>query len=112
MKGLLKRKKIKKHLIEEIENKIAGQSNVVKIARVIGMALRHNIKVVEIVNVLEKFNIEFSSFIFHLKKLLQKFIKDGEKVKGEKCPSCGSIGSLMYQEGCKLCKECTWTACN
>jgi len=110
MKTLLRKKKIKEHLIERMEEKISGQTNITKIARVIGMALRHNIKIIDIVNTLEQFDIEFSSFIFHLKKLLQKFISDGESVKGEKCPSCGSK-SIIYSEGCKMCKECNWSAC-
>jgi hypothetical protein len=110
MKRLLIKKKIKTSLIDRMEEKISGQTNITKIARVIGMALRHNIKIIDIVNTLEQFDIEFSSFIFHLKKLLQKFIKDGEKVKGEKCPSCGK-GPLIYSEGCKMCKACSWSAC-
>ena len=109
MEKLLIEKGIDKNLISEQIEKYAHQKNVTKIARIIGMALRHNVPIVDIIDVLDKFDIEISSLIFHLKKLLSKFIKDNTKVKSEKCPECGK--TLVYKEGCKTCLSCFWSKC-
>ncbi len=34
---------------------------------------------------------------------------EAEKVKKGICPSCG--GKLVFQEGCKMCLQCGWGAC-
>jgi ribonucleoside-diphosphate reductase alpha chain len=108
---LIRSKGIKEELIEKQRIKYAGQPNTVKIARAFGMALRHNIPTIELVETLDKFDVEFSSFVYHLKKLIAKFIKDGTNVKGEECPSCNRKTSIVYQEGCKICKHCGYSAC-
>lgn len=111
LEELIRSKGIKEELIEHQRDKYAGQPNTVKIARAFGMALRHNIPIIEIIETLDKFDVEFSSFVYHLKKLLAKFIKDGTKVKGEECPSCHRKTTIIYQEGCKMCKNCGFSAC-
>ncbi|MFA5077520.1 MAG: hypothetical protein WC488_03780 [Candidatus Micrarchaeia archaeon] len=35
---------------------------------------------------------------------------DEEKIKKGICPACDS--KLIYQEGCKQCPACGWTACS
>ena len=108
---LIRSKGIKEELIEKQREKYSGQTNTVKIARAFGMVLRHNIPIIELIGTLDKFDVEFSSFVYHLKKLIAKFIKDGTRVKGEDCPSCGRKTSIVYQEGCKICKHCGYSAC-
>ena len=108
---LIRSKGIKEELIEKQREKYSGQPNTVKIARAFGMVLRHNIPIIELIGTLDKFDVEFSSFVYHLKKLIAKFIKDGTRVKGEDCPSCGRKTSIVYQEGCKICKHCGYSAC-
>jgi len=110
MELLCRTKGIKEELIEKQHIKYAGQSNVNKISRAIGLALRHNVSVVEIVNVLEDNPDGFSTLLFHIKKLLSKFIKDGTKIENEKCPECDT-NNIIYQEGCKMCLGCGWSAC-
>lgn len=109
---LAKEKKIKKSIIDDQWEKSTRQSNVVKIARTIGFCLRHNIKPVDIVNVLsDEKKYPFSSFTFHLTRLLKQFIKDGTEVSGKKgvCKKCG--GQLIYQEHCFMCRDCGWSKC-
>jgi ribonucleoside-diphosphate reductase alpha chain len=51
------------------------------------------------------------SFLFQIKKFLSSFIKDGEKVEGEKCADCGST-NVVYEEGCKRCNNCGSSKCS
>jgi len=110
MEKLLREKGLPKSLVEEQINKYEGQKNTTRIARIIGMALRHNLKIQDVVEVLDKYPHEISSFVFHLKKLLSKYILDGTKVKKEKCPSC-KRSTIIYQDGCKTCTNCGWSKC-
>jgi len=45
-----------------------------------------------------------------VERALKKYVQDGTVVKGEKCPNCGSE-SLVYQEGCLICKNCGASRC-
>ena len=112
MEKLLIDKGIDSNLVNEQITKYSSQRNTTKIARIIGMALRHNLNIIDIVEVLDEYDVELSSFIFHIKKLLSKFIKDGTSVKKEKCsnPSC-KRATIVYQDGCKMCTTCGWSAC-
>ena len=109
MEKLLISKGIDKTLVEVQVNKYNGQPNTTKIGRIIGMALRHNISMLDIVDVLDKFDIQISSFMFHLKKLLSKFIQDNTKVS-DVCPNCNH-SAIVYQDGCKMCIDCGWSKC-
>lgn len=110
MEKLLIEKGLPKDLVESQIIKYENQKNTTRIARIIGMALRHNLKIQDIVEVLDQYPHDLSSFIFHLKKLLSKYISDGTKVKKEKCESC-KRSSIIYQDGCKTCANCGWSKC-
>lgn len=49
------------------------------------MALRHNVPIVKIVETLNNYNDGLSTLMFHVKKLLSGFIKDGTKVSSGMC---------------------------
>jgi len=51
------------------------------VARAIGLALRHNVPIVDIVATLEEYSDGLSTLLFHIRKLLSKFIKDGTIIK-------------------------------
>lgn len=112
MMKLAKDSGIKRQLIGDQLEKYIGQSNVTKIARSIGFLLRHNIKIIDIVDVLDAGNYPLSSFPFHVKRILKQFVKDGTKVSGKNgvCPQCG--GHMIFQEGCILCKDCSYSKCS
>lgn len=111
---LLRTKGISEQLIIQQQQKYKGQNNVDKIARSIGMAMRHNVKMIDIVAVLQQYNDGLSTLLFHIRKLLTKFIKDGTSVitndTKAKCIVCG-LQTIVYQQGCKMCSNCGWTAC-
>ena len=43
-------------------------------------------------------------------RALKKYITDGTEAKGQKCPVCGQE-TLVYQEGCLICKNCGASRC-
>ena len=45
-----------------------------------------------------------------VERALKKYITDGTEAKGQKCPNCGHE-SLVYQEGCLICKNCGASRC-
>ena len=45
-----------------------------------------------------------------VERALKKYIVDGTKANGQKCPVCGHE-SLVYQEGCLICTSCGASRC-
>ena len=45
-----------------------------------------------------------------VERALKKYVTDGTEAKGQKCPVCGQE-SLIYQEGCLICKSCGASRC-
>lgn len=45
-----------------------------------------------------------------VERALKKYIVDGTKAKGQKCPVCGHE-TLVYQEGCLICTNCGASRC-
>lgn len=110
METLLSDNNIPKNLIEEQRKKYEHQKNVTKIARIVGMALRHNIRILDIIKLMDTYSTQVSSFIFHLQKVLSLYIPEGTKVKEEECPNCKQK-KIIYREGCKMCINCSWGKC-
>jgi ribonucleoside-diphosphate reductase alpha chain len=80
------------------------------LTRLISTALRHGTDISLIVHQLEKSEGSIMSFSKVLARTLKKYIKDGTKVTGEKCPNCGGE-KLQRQEGCIICPDCSWSKC-
>jgi len=40
----------------------------------------------------------------------QDEMSEAQKIKNGICPSCS--GSLVFQEGCKMCYSCGWGGCS
>jgi ribonucleoside-diphosphate reductase alpha chain len=45
-----------------------------------------------------------------VERALKKYVSDGTEATGQKCPNCGHE-SLVYQEGCLICKDCGSSRC-
>ncbi len=43
-------------------------------------------------------------------RALKQYIKDGTKIRKQKCPNCGEE-SLVFQEKCPHCTSCGWSKC-
>lgn len=98
-----------KHITETMV-KAAGDTNTTRICRMISLCLRHGILIRNVVGALEKVDCFAGTFVFHIRKFLATFIKDGEKVQNETCLECGS-DKVVYSEGCKICQNCGSSKC-
>lgn len=107
---LARTKGIPEKHISSVAGKIAGDNNPSKICRSISLCLRHGVLIRNIVATLGQVDCLVGSFVFHIRKFLAGFIKDGEKVQNEQCGECGSE-NVVYQEGCKVCANCGSSKC-
>lgn len=97
--------------IENFLENISDEEN--NLTRMISTALRHGANIKFIVEQLNKSRGDITTFSNAIKRILKKYVKDGEDGK-ELCPECGS--KLIYQNGCKECSrennpECTYSKC-
>lgn len=95
--------------MEEVKRKSAYQKNPVKICRMLGTLLRHNVSVLNIIQALD--NVEQAipgTFVFRIKKFLCQFVDEVGSPK--KCPVCGEK-SLVFREGCYICNNCGNSKC-
>ncbi|MCD4736847.1 MAG: adenosylcobalamin-dependent ribonucleoside-diphosphate reductase [Bacteroidales bacterium] len=83
-------------------------------AKLISGILRHGMPLtyaIELVNNLN-FNIDsINTWKNGVVRALKKFVPDGTVDKTNQCVECGAIESLMYKEGCLVCKECGYSKC-
>lgn len=105
---LAKSEKIPLEHIETNEVKMTPQNNVNKIARAIGLLLRHNVNIDKVVETLDKIDIPVATFIYTMKKFLLRYVKDGTKSKLT-CPECSGV--IIYESGCLICMECGYSKC-
>lgn len=77
------------------------------LTRMCSTALRHGADIHMVVQQLEKVKGDMTCFAKSMARTLKKYIPDGT-IDGQ-CPECG--GTLIRQEGCKKCKNCTFSAC-
>lgn len=109
--ALARAKGIPEKHVEKVEEKISSDSNTTKLARCISLLLRHGVLMKNIVATLDKVEeVYVTSFLFQIRKFLASYIKDGDKVDGEKCLECGAE-KIVYQEGCKKCMSCGSSRC-
>lgn len=81
-------------------------------AKLISGVLRHGMPIPYVVNMVQNLNVEednINTWKNGIARALKRYIKDGTKVDKEKCPTCGS--ELVYEDGCKHCKNCGYSKC-
>jgi len=95
--------------IEEVKRKYAYQKNPVKICRMLGLVLRHNIDVYEIVKGIDELEgATVGTFVHRIKKFLAQYItKIDDPIL---CPECNEK-SIVFESGCYQCKNCGHTKC-
>ena len=81
------------------------------LSRMTSTALRHGADIQFVVHQLEKVKGDMLSFARSMARSLKKYVKDGSKVWGEECKSCGKEDSLSREGGCIICKNCGWSKC-
>jgi ribonucleoside-diphosphate reductase alpha chain len=96
----------------EIEDIMKNQTEEEEmITRLASTALRHGTDISFLVHQLEKVKGDhIGSFTKVMGRTLKKYIKDGTKISGSKCPECGQE-SLIRENGCTICKNCGNSKC-
>ena len=82
-------------------------------AKLISGVLRYGMpidQVLKLVSGLELDSTNINTWKNGVERALKKYIPNGMEAAGQKCPNCGSE-SLVYQEGCLICKNCGSSRC-
>ena len=80
--------------------------------RVISTSLRHGVPVQFLVEQMQKDkNADLFSFSKVISRCLKTYIQDGTKSSNKICQNCGAEDSIVYQEGCEMCKACGSSKC-
>lgn len=82
-------------------------------AKLISGVLRYRMpieNVVKLVNSLQLESENINTWKVGVSRALKKYVTDGTEAKGQKCPNCGHE-TLVYQEGCLICKHCGASRC-
>lgn len=82
-------------------------------AKLISGVLRYGMpidQVLKLVGGLELDSKSINSWKMGVERALKKYLPNGTKAAGQKCPNCGSE-SLVYQEGCLICTSCGTSRC-
>ena len=82
-------------------------------AKLISGVLRQEMPIASVVNLVSSLTLNdesINNWKSGVKRALKKYVPDGTEAKGEVCPNCGA-DSLVYQEGCLVCKSCGSSKC-
>ena len=80
--------------------------------RVISTSLRHGVPAQFLVEQMQKDkNADLFSFSKVISRCLKTYIQDGTKSSVKICQNCGAEDSIVYQEGCEMCKSCGSSKC-
>ncbi|MCH5229757.1 MAG: adenosylcobalamin-dependent ribonucleoside-diphosphate reductase [Muribaculaceae bacterium] len=82
-------------------------------AKLISGVLRYGMpidQVLKLVGGLELDSTSINTWKNGVERALKKYLPNGTEASGDKCPNCGSE-SLVYQEGCLICKSCGSSRC-
>ena len=82
-------------------------------AKLISGVLRYRMpltNVIKLVGSLQMDSESINTWKIGVERALKKYIADGTEAKGQKCPVCGQE-TLVYQEGCLICKNCGASRC-
>lgn len=98
-------------LVYEQQNKISDNPHHVRLGKMVSMALRHNVSMVEIVETLDGIEGDYvASTLSAVRKFIRNRIPDGTELNSKTCPSCES-NSLIIEGGCDKCLQCGYGSC-
>ena len=82
-------------------------------AKLISGVLRYRMPLENVIKLVDSLQLEsenINTWKVGVARALKKYITDGTEAKGKKCPNCGNE-TLVYQEGCLICKTCGASRC-
>jgi ribonucleoside-diphosphate reductase alpha chain len=82
-----------------------------RVARIISMALRHNVPIPNIVAALDRVpDVFVTDLVFVVKKFLSEQVEDGTPVQGVSCSACQG-SQVIFESGCTKCLDCGASNC-
>ena len=82
-------------------------------AKLISGVLRYRMPIAHVIKLVGSLQLKdesINTWKNGVERALKKYVVDGTEAKGQKCPVCG-LESLVYQEGCLICKNCGASRC-
>lgn len=82
-------------------------------AKLISGVLRYRMPIEQVIKLVSSLQLDsenINTWKNGVERALKKYIQDGTEAKGKKCPNCGNE-TLVYQEGCLICKTCGASRC-
>ena len=82
-------------------------------AKLISGVLRYRMPLENVIKLVASLQLEsenINTWKVGVERALKKYISDGTEAHGQKCPNCGHE-TLVYQEGCLICKHCGASRC-
>ncbi len=82
-------------------------------AKLISGVLRYRMPLENVIKLVDSLQLESESintWKVGVARALKKYVSDGTEAQGQKCPNCGRE-TLVYQEGCLICKSCGASRC-
>ena len=82
-------------------------------AKLISGVLRYRMPIDHVIRLVSSLQLKSESintWKHGVERALKKYITDGTAAAGQKCPQCGQE-TLVYQEGCLICKNCGASRC-
>jgi ribonucleotide reductase alpha subunit len=78
--------------------------------RLVSLALRYQIPMEEIIRQLDRSSGHMLDLPAQLGRLLKSFMAGTQKGFTSSCPEC--CGTLVYAEGCEVCRDCGYSRCS
>ncbi len=82
-------------------------------AKLISGVLRWRMPIEQVIKLVSSLQLDsenINTWKNGVERALKKYVQDGTEAKGVKCPNCGNE-TLVYQEGCLICKTCGSSRC-
>jgi len=82
-------------------------------AKLISGILRHGMPIPNVIDLITKLTFTadtINTWRSGVARALKRYITDGTKAQGEKCPNCGHE-TIIFSNGCKSCTSCGWSKC-
>lgn len=82
-------------------------------AKFISSVLRYGMPIEQVINLIQGLDLDddsINTWKNGVERALRRYLASGTKANGQTCPSCGQE-SLVYQEGCLICKNCGASKC-
>lgn len=82
-------------------------------AKLISGVLRWRMPIEQVIKLVSSLQLDsenINTWKNGVERALKKYIQDGTEARGQKCPNCGNE-TLVYQEGCLICKTCGTSRC-